>query len=182
MTTAPQSATERDQLLALLDQSTQVYLNTISSVPAAAVNVKPTPECWSILEVAEHIAVAEHGMYRAIELAAEKTTPTDYDVDQKIILGGANREFKFQAPEKSHPKGRWKTLAECVEAFKTSRARSIEFLKSAEALRNKQVQHPALGPVDAYQCALIMAKHVERHSAQIEEIKHSEAYREAAGE
>jgi hypothetical protein len=179
-TSSTQTASDRQQAVAALQKSLDTYLKTISSVPECNCAAKLSDGCWSIIEVAEHVAVAEHGMFRSIEISTEKTAPPDYALDQKILAGGTNREIKRMAPERAHPKGRWKTLAECAEAFRQARVRTIEFAKTAEGLRGKLVQHPLLGPVDAHQCLLIMAGHAERHALQIEEIKNSEAYNSAA--
>jgi hypothetical protein len=171
--TSAQTVNDREQAVAALQKSLDLYLKTIASVAECDCTAKLNDDCWSIVEVAEHVAVAEHGMFRMIELSTEKTTPPDYVLDEKIVLGGTNRETKRQAPEKSHPKGRWKTLAECVDAFRQARVRTLEFARNAEGLRGKLVQHPALGPMDAHQCLLVMATHAERHALQIEEIKAS---------
>lgn len=180
MTTSAQSATDRERLIALLDKSANRYLSVVTSVPEGACGAKLNAECWSILEIAEHVAAAEHGMFRALELATEKTTPPNYEVDQRIIAGGTNREVKRRAPEPSLPKGRWTTVAECAAAFTKSRARTIEYLRGAEDLRKKLIVHPLLGELDGHQMILVMAGHPERHALQIEEIKSSEAYKRAA--
>jgi hypothetical protein len=181
MSTASTQISDREQALSALQKSLDFYLKTITSIPECASGAKLKDSSWTILEVAEHIAVAEHGMFRGIEVSSEKRTPTDYEFDQRIITGGANRETKRLAPERAHPKGRWKSLAECVEAFKQARIRTIEFAKTAEGLRGKEVQHPLFGPVDAHQCLLIMAGHTERHALQIEEIKNTAAYKNVGG-
>jgi hypothetical protein len=178
--TSTQIVNDREQAVAALQKSLDDYLATLASVPEYKGDAKLNNEGWSIIEVAEHVAAAEHGMFRSIEISTEKTTPTDFTLDQKIIAGGTNRETKRMAPERAHPKGRWKTLAECAEAFRQTRLRTIEFAKTAEGLRGKLVQHPLLGPVDAHQCMLIMAGHAQRHALQIEEIKNSAAYKNAA--
>ena len=169
-------ATDREQAVSALQRSLDTFLKTMEPVPESASGAKLNDGSWTILEVAEHIAVSEHGMFRGIEVSGEKTTPTDFGFDERIIVGSANRETKRTAPERAHPKGRWKSLAECVEAFKQARIRTLEFAKSAEGLRGKEVQHPLFGPVDGHQCLLIMAGHTERHTLQIEEIKASAAY------
>jgi hypothetical protein len=174
-----QTVTDREQAVAALRKSLDAYLKTMASVPESAGSARLNDGSWTILEIAEHVAAAEHGMFRSIELSAEKTTPPDYTLDQKIIAGITNREIKRMAPERAHPKGRWKTIGECVEAFQQGRTRTLEMAKSAEGLRGRLVQHPLVGPVDAHQCLLIMAGHAERHAAQVEEIKTSAAYRAA---
>jgi DinB superfamily len=179
-TTSTQAATEREQLLAALDTSTRIWLETLSSVPDCACGVKLSDESWSILQIAEHVAAAEHGMYRAMEMAAPKTTPPDYSKDQTLTVTGTNRGNKLQAPGPSLPKGRWLTLPECLEAFKKSRARTTEMVRTADGLRGRMIKHPLLGELDCYQAVLVMAGHPHRHALQIEEIKSSEAYKRVA--
>jgi hypothetical protein len=154
----------------------------VKQIPEAAANVRLRPDSWSILELAEHVAVAEHGMYRALELGTEKTAPTNYAADVEIETKAANREMKLQAPERALPKGRWKSLAEAISAFEQSRARSLELIEnSGKDLRKIQSAHPLIGPVDGHQMALIMVAHPERHVKQIEEIKGTKAYKDAVG-
>lgn len=178
----PQSVNERTLLAEKLRRSRDAYLACIRQVPDAAAEVRLTTESWSILELAEHVAVAEHGMYRAIELGAEKTTPPNYAVDAGIETKASNREIKLRAPERALPKGRWATLAQAIDAFEKSRARTLEFVEGGvKDLRKIQSEHPLIGPLDAHQMVLIMAAHPERHVKQIEEIKSSAAYRNVAG-
>jgi hypothetical protein len=171
-----QSATEKEQLLAALEKSERRWMEVLESVPESAAGAKLNDDCWTILQIAEHVAAAEHGMFRAMELATEKTSPTNYEIDQKLIAGGTNREVKRQAPAPSVPKGRWQTLAECAAVFRKSRARTLAMVRSAENLRGKLVVHPLLGELDGHQLLLVMAGHPERHALQIEEIKASAAY------
>lgn len=169
MSTSAQFASEKEQLIALLELSGKAYLDVLTAVPESAASA--TLGGWTIVEVAEHVAVGEAGMLRLLESGTEKTTPADFELDHRIVIRLARREEKVQAPERSLPKGRWKSVAECADAFRQSRAKTIEFVKGAEGLRKKAVMHPFFGLVDGHQIALIMAHHPERHAAQIEEIK-----------
>ncbi len=177
---SPQIATERQLLIAALEKSRDRYLKTVSSLDASCCEAKLNDDSWTILQIAEHVAVAEHGMLRALELATEKTTPANYELDQKIIAGGTNRAVKRRSPERALPKGRWASLAECISAFEVARAKSIETIRTASDLRGKAAQHPLLGELDGHQLALVMAGHAERHALQMEEIQNSEAYKSAA--
>jgi hypothetical protein len=178
--TSAQFANEKAQLIALLEKSEKFWLDTLASVPEGAATAKLNAECWSILQIAEHVAAAEHGMYRAMELATEKTSAPNYEADQKIIQGGTNRTIKRQAPAPSLPKGRWQTLSECAAVFQKSRSRTMEMVQRTDNLRGKSVMHPILGELDGHQLVLVMAGHCERHALQIEEIKASEAYKAIA--
>jgi DinB superfamily len=182
MSAQPQCVNERELLCEKLRKSRDAYLSCVKEIPEAAANVRLSPDSWSILELAEHVAVAEHGMYRAIELSTEKTSPPNYAADLVIETRARNREMKLQAPERAVPKGRWKSLAEAVDAFEKSRARALETIENgAKDLRKIQSEHPLMGPLDGHQMALIMAAHPERHVKQIEEIKSTPAYIEVAG-
>ena len=182
MSAAAQSGNEREQLAALLRKSRDTYLRAVKEVPENASLARLSDDSWSIMEIAEHVAVAEHGMFRAVESGTDKVSPPNYAADAEILRRGLNRENRLQAPERSHPKGRWKSFAEAIEAFEKSRARSLEFVVNVEKdLRKIESVHPLMGSLDAHQLFLIMAAHAERHTAQIEDIKRTQAYRNAAG-
>jgi DinB superfamily len=183
MSAQPQSVNERELLCEKLRKSRDAYLACVKQIPEGAASVRLSPDSWSILELAEHVAVAEHGMYRGIELGTEKTTPPNYSADLAIETRAANREMKLRAPERAVPKGRWKSLAEAVDAFEKSRARALDLIEQGgKDLRRIQSEHPLIGPLDGHQMVLIMAAHPERHVKQIEEIKRSPAYKDAAGD
>jgi uncharacterized damage-inducible protein DinB len=182
MNATAQTGTEREQLAAMLRKSRDTYLRAVKEVPENAALARLSETSWSIIEIAEHVAVAEHGMFRAVELGTEKTTAANHAADAEIIKRGLNRDLKLQAPERSIPKGRWKSFAEAIDAFEKARARTLEFLeKDARDLRKIESVHPLMGSLDAHQLMLIMAVHAERHTAQIEDIKRTQAYRNAAG-
>jgi hypothetical protein len=180
MTTASaQVASEKVQLIAALEQSAKHYLEVLTSVPESAAGVKLSDGSWSILQVAEHVAAVEHRMLRAIQSGSEKTSPPNFELDAKIAGAVKNRESKLQSPEMVVPKGRWFTLAECTDVFKQNRAKTLEFVRTAENLRGKSILHPILGEIDGCQVMLVMAAHPERHVGQIEEIKQCAAYKAA---
>jgi hypothetical protein len=180
--TSAQIAGEREQLIAALERSARVFLDCVSSVPESAAGVKLNEESWSILQVAEHVAAVEQRMLRGVQSDPQKTSPPNVEMDAKISGAVRNRERKLQAPEMVVPKGRWFTLAECAEAFKEGRAKTLDFARTAQNLRGRSLLHPLLGEIDGQQALLVMAAHPERHVQQMEDIKRSAAYKAAANE
>lgn len=176
MTTAPQHVSEREELIAILEKSRDCFLQVIASVPEHAAGTRLREDSWSILEIVEHLAAAEKGMLRLLEMSQATAAPGFPERDERIIAAGTNRERKISAPEVVLPKGRWKTLAECASAFEERRARSLEYARTADNLRGRIIDHPRAGEIDGYQQMLIMAGHAERHALQIEEIKNSAVY------
>ena len=181
MNAVPQLETERQQLAAALRKSRETYLRCIKDVCESAASARLSDDSWSILEIAEHVAVAEHGMFRAVELGTEKSSEPDYSADEGIIRRGLNRDVRLQAPERSKPKGRWKTLAEAIDAFEKSREKTLDFVENGDKDPRKiESVHPLMGSIDGHQILLLIAVHAERHTAQIEDIKRTQAYRNAA--
>jgi len=162
---------ERDVLLARLRQSRDAYLKSLKGVSDAQATASPGGNAWSILQIAEHVAVAERQMLTLwIKLAAPGSS--DPARDESIPRGIADRSRKDMAPDSSQPKGRMATLAQAVEQFDFYRGQTIGYVEGTEDdLRGKVVQHPLAGTLDGYQLFLLMAGHSERHMAQIEEIK-----------
>ncbi len=69
------------------------------------------------------------------------------------------------------PAERWETFEETLKAFRIERRATLELVEDAEDLRSYVSEHPAFGPLDAFGWLIFLSSHVERHTAQIEEVK-----------
>ena len=167
---------DRAELISRLKESREAYLRVAGSVDPQTGGFRPADGSWSILECAEHVAVAERLMLTMwVKLAAPGQT--DRNIDHRIASGIVDRSRKDVAPERSRPTGRYTALADAVRDFASSRDNTIAFLEGyTEDLRSKTVTHPLFGVIDGFQLFLLMAGHAERHAAQIEEIMASPAY------
>jgi hypothetical protein len=161
---------ERETLIARLKQSREIYLGMLKNVSEAAARVRPNPDTWSILDVSEHVAVAERQMlslWMKLAVAGE----TDRSVDDSIVAASRDRSRKLVAPERSRPAGKMPSVSQAIEQFDFYRGQTIAYLEGElEDLRAKTVAHP-LGTMDGYQLFLLMACHAERHAEQIKELK-----------
>jgi hypothetical protein len=168
-------------LIAELRASRERFLGVIADVPERLEQTRLTPESWSILECAEHIYLAEQGMFAALERRrptenAPRTEP-DTEKDAFIQKAALDRSRKLSSPDPVRPSGRFSSLAEAAKEFRQARERTIGFIENInEDLRRSTTKHP-MGIFDSYQFVMIMARHAERHALQIEEIKNSPAYR-----
>ena len=85
-----------------------------------------------------------------------------------------NRTHKMESPEGARPIGRFATLAEAAEQFRTHVPSVIQFFEQyKEDLRGSEVKHPhpAAGMVSVCEMLVAIAMHAKRHAAQIEEIR-----------
>lgn len=170
---------QKDELQVRLVSSRDRFLAAVTGIPDDLSRVRPEENAWSVLECAEHVAVAERGMFSALEKRKAIDAAPDKSKDALIQAFALNRTEKLPAPERAHPKGRFSTLADAVGDFRFARERTLTYLQGInEDLRTSTAAHP-LGTFDSYQLVLIMALHAERHALQVEEIKNSLAFRNA---
>jgi hypothetical protein len=186
MNTIPQPAagisTQKQELLSCLTRSRARVLEVLADVSEGLSGVRRAESSWSILECTEHLAVAERGMFMALERRTPNTATPDFTKDALIKAVGTDRTRKFSAPERARPSGRFTSVRDAVAGFCSARDRTIAFVEQTDEDLRQSVAVHLLGTFDAYQYLLIMAAHAERHALQIEEIKHCSAYREAQGE
>jgi len=162
---------DREQLLASLNAGRGELLAAVEGITDEQAAVKPAGGGWSALECAEHVATVETLLLRRLttqSVAVEEELSRHREAvlyDRLAARGG-----KIEAPELSHPKGRYATLGEAVAAFLAARERTVRWLQACDFdLRRRAVEHPLLGPASVYEFILIMAAHPARHARQIRE-------------
>jgi uncharacterized damage-inducible protein DinB len=178
--TAPQSltASEREFALKELQRTHDKFLQSISGLSQKQWTFKPAPDRWSVAEVAEHITVAESGIFGLIQKqvmtspAAPEKREQVKGKDEMILQRVPDRSHKAQAPEFLRPTGRWATETDLTKAFEESRKSTMDYVQTtSDDLRDHFFDHPVFGTLDGYQWLLLLSSHSERHTAQIEEVK-----------
>lgn len=176
------TAKDREAAIKFFHESKSDFIGAISSLSDEQLNFKAGPDRWSIAQVAEHIILAENLVYSLItDKIVKSPTPTSKDVfrfkDNAITLAITNRSTKFNAPETIQPNGRWKTSAELILNFESTRNKTINYTRTTnEDLRNRFGENPGLGTIDGYQWLVFLNAHGLRHLAQIEEVKADPKY------
>ena len=169
---------DQTTLLTRLRESERAFVNA-ASVPDELAAVCPDANCWSVLQIIEHLGITERGMFSRLQTAEVNTGATNFEFDEKITHLGRDRSNKRAAPERVHPAGRFASAKEALAHFRQARQETIDFVANCkDNLRRKKVIHP-LAEMDGHQLFLLIAAHAERHTRQIEEVKASPAYRAA---
>jgi DinB family protein len=180
--TATKSGAELDKatLLEALRRGEEAFLCSLAGVSEAACRLRLAENRWSVLECAEHVAVAEEVMLGLVTGERKPRNPEEPRLDDRILRSGSDRSRRFDASDQSLPRGRFSTLAEAVAHFRAVRGRTVRLVEETrEDLRATEVMHPhrAVGVISTYECLLLMGSHAQRHALQIEEVKSSPAYR-----
>ena len=171
-----QTPADRDRAVQYLEKTRQGVLDATKGLSPAQWNFKPAPDRWSVAEVAEHIAAAEDLLYGMIQEQAMKAParPAGEDVkaiDDFVLAAIPDRTHKAQAPEPLKPTNRFTTPEATLKHFEESRAKTEDFAKTGQGLRDHASDSPLGKKLDPYEWVLFIAAHSERHTKQILEVK-----------
>jgi len=168
-------AADREQILRLIAESDAALVAAASRLSDEGARRRPEPDRWSVLECVEHVILVEDGVFANISVRSTPgPPPAELRREGQILRGMTKREHKFSAPESAVPTGRYSSLAEALQEFRSRRARTVSYVEQyQDDPRNRTTLHPALGPVSCLEMFLVLALHPARHALQIEEARKS---------
>jgi hypothetical protein len=162
---------ERQRLLAHLEMTAAWLADELSGLTAAQIEFRRAPDAWTIAQVVEHLVVVAPIYWQDLQTALQqppserRSTMTDADV----LWYGIDRTRREQAIPTERPTGRLHDLRAALEAYRKHHDRLRQYLATThDDLRSHIV--PRQG-CDAYQWALLISTHEQRHILQIREIK-----------
>jgi hypothetical protein len=177
------TSSELDQARLYLQQTRNYAIGATKGLSEAQWHFKPSPGCWSIAEIVDHMVVIQELVLGPIreQLARAPAPSADRDykqVDAIVLNRFSVRLNKFQAPGAALPAGQWPPAVACERLLKNYE-RLTEYLESTPDLRQhvrespplKAVSNGAFEYMDGYQWVLAAAAHTERHTKQILEVK-----------
>ena len=170
------SPADREAGVKYLEKTRDGVIEATKGLSDAQWKFKAGPDRWSIAETLEHIALAEDFIFGVdtdqVMKAPAGAADRDYKkIDAMVIAMIPDRSHKAQAPPPLVPTGRW-SPSETLDHFLKSRARTIEYIRTAEGLRDHVVtKDPLNQPMDGYEFLLFISAHSERHTKQILEVK-----------
>jgi hypothetical protein len=169
--------TERTEALANLAKTRDAFQQAVSGLSEAQARFKPSADRWSIEELVEHVALAEHGMYRLItELHEKSDDPREAESAASLARARDRKTIPLAAPERVLPKGRFGGLSGGLDRFLQNRARTMDYVQACQDdLRSRLIQHP-IGLLNGRDCLRILTFHPARHVEQINELKADSAF------
>lgn len=126
--------------------------------------------------IVEHLYVVEAGIQRAIP---QMPPPDEIRAhrDRRIVEAIRNRSVKITAPDRVVPQGKITDPEALLGKLDGVRAKTIEWLEDTTAEhRAHAMEHPVFRTLDGYQWLLMIGAHMERHTAQIAELKANPAF------
>ena len=166
-----------DEIYSDNDQIRDRLLKMIDSIADSELRARPNDEKWCIEQIFEHIAMVDEGMAkicRKLLSEAEKSDLKSSGVTIsdvfKTYTDGVG-EIKLEAPERVQPTGQQNVagskekLNESQALFEVLRPRFHEF--DGVGLK---FPHPYFGPLSAQDWLVLVGKHADRHTRQIEKL------------
>ena len=170
-TAGPMTDVERQRLLAHMEMTSSWLIDEITGLTPAQLAFRRAPEEWSIAQVIDHLLVVSPIYWSDLQAAVKSTPLTDKTLnrDEDLLWYGIDRTYREKAIPSEVPKGRFKDLAAALAEYRTHHDRLVQYIRTTkDDLRSRLV--PRQGS-DAYQWALLISTHEQRHILQIREIK-----------
>ena len=163
----------RTETIQLLEDSRNDFESAVSGISEAQAGQRPEPGRWSVLECAEHVALVEDRFLGRLRDAARLAeTRIDKQKESDLLARVIDRSVRAQSPEAVQPANRFSTLARALDEFRAARARTIRFAQdSGQELYALGVEHARFGAMNGAEFMRVAAGHVQRHAAQIREIR-----------
>jgi hypothetical protein len=165
------SALERQRLLAHLEMTANWLRDEVSGATQAQLEFRPSPDAWSIMQVIDHLVVVAPIYWRDLRASLESPASAGASRmnDADILWYGIDRTAREKAIPSEVPKGRWRNLRDALDEYRQHHARLVQYIKTTDDdLRGHIVARQG---ADAYQWALLISTHEQRHILQIREIK-----------
>jgi hypothetical protein len=162
---------ERQRLAAHLDMTAGWLLDEVAGLTAAQIRFRRAPDAWSIAEVLEHLVVVAPIYWRDLQEALDQP-PGDRSramTDADVLWYGIDRTRRELAIPSERPAGPSRDLTAALDAYRTHHDRLRRYVTTTgDDLRRHVVRRQGC---DAYQWALMISTHEQRHVLQIREIK-----------
>lgn len=148
----------------------------------AALRHQPSPESWSILQVIEHLVIAEENMLALAARRAPKPVPfmermrTGVRLRALYLALASNRRFKVPLPT-LNPSGAELDLPELERRWSEARWQLARVLEAVtpDTARDRPVGHPITRWLTWQQGLDFLYRHIVRHSGQIRRIEQARA-------
>lgn len=167
---------ERERLVAHLQMTASWLEDELSNLSPAQLEFRRAQGTWNILEVLEHLVVVGPIYWK--DLMDAVTGPRSSDNlasgDATILWYGIDRTNREPAVPSEMARGELRDAAAGLAQYRKNHARLLEYIKTTkDDLRHRIVQRQLS---DAYQWALLISTHEQRHILQIREVKADPGY------
>jgi hypothetical protein len=165
------SPIERQRLVAHMEMTAAWLADELTGLTQAQIDFHPEPDAWNIAQVVEHLVVVAPIYWRDLQASLERPASERRSAqsDADVLWYGIDRTSREQAIPGERPGGQMRDMRVALEAYRKHHDQLLHYIKTTnDDLRGHIVQRQGC---DAYQWALLISTHEQRHVLQIREIK-----------
>jgi hypothetical protein len=168
--TLPITDLERQRLVAHMQMTASWLEDEVSGLSAAQAAFRASATSWTILEVLDHLVVVGPIYWSELQSAKPvKDGRAGTMNDSDILWYGIDRTFRETALRSEDPSRTLRDVQSGLMAYRTQHAKLLEYVQTTkDDLRSRLVERQNC---DAYQWALLISTHEQRHILQIRELK-----------
>ena len=161
---------ERQRLIAHLEMTAGWLEDELSGLTPAQIAFRPAAAAWNILDVLDHLVVVGPIYWQDLQSAKPVASgPAGMMNDVDVLWYGIDRTNRETALATELPARTLKDITAGLKAYRAQHARLVEYVRTTkDDLRRRLVPRQNS---DAYQWALLISTHEQRHIMQIREIK-----------
>lgn len=175
----PMTPGDRQRLVAHLEMTGSWLTSEVEGLSQAQLTYRATPDSWNVMDVVEHLAIAEPQYWKQLQASLAAPVTPGYKpeaTDAGILWYGIDRTNRATTGEARVPKGTYATVKDSLAAFHTLRSTMREVARtSQDDFRSRRLID---GNMDVYQWFLMISTHAQRHIMQIREVKESRGFPE----
>jgi hypothetical protein len=171
MRAAELSEMDRQHLIAHFEMTASWLADEVSNLSQPQREFRRAPGSWTILEVLDHLVVVGPIYWDDLQKAMKgPRAERDFSGgDANILWYGIDRTHREKAIPSETPRGQIREIKAALDAYRKQHDQLVQYVKTTkDELRNHIVERQAC---DAYQWALLISTHEQRHILQIREIK-----------
>jgi DinB superfamily len=168
---APLTDAERRHLIAHLDMTAGWLLDEVTGLTDAQAQFRREPDTWNIAQIVDHLVVVAPIYWQDLQTALKQPPGdrTSWMSDADVLWYGIDRSWREKAIPTELPTPQPRDLRTALKTYRTHRDRLRNYISTTrDDLRSHIV--PRQG-CDAYQWALLISTHEQRHILQIREVK-----------
>ena len=165
----PITELERQHLIAPMQMTASWLEDEVSGLSAAQAAFRSSATSWTILEVLDHLVVVGPIYLKDLQSAKPVAGRAGMMNDIDVLWYGIDRTARETALKTEEPSRTLRDVRSGVTAYRTQHAKLLQYVRTTtDDLRSRLVERQNS---DAYQWALLISTHEQRHVLQIREIK-----------
>jgi hypothetical protein len=165
---------ERQRLVAHMQMTAGWLEDEVSGLSPAQAAFRPSANSWTILDVLDHLVVVGPIYWNDLQKARPVDGRAGRMNDIDVLWYGIDRTNREIALKSEEPSRTLRDVQGALMAYRAQHAKLLEYVRTTkDDLRSRLVERQNS---DAYQWALLISTHEQRHVLQIRELKAHPAY------